>query len=323
MTMLYPLRFQPIFRRYLWGGRRLGTVLNKPIGDESDYAESWELVDRGADQSVISNGPLSGTTLGQLVREHGEELLGLHHPQVRFPLLVKLLDAHTQLSVQVHPDDAHAALLSPPDFGKTEAWVILAAEPGSYLYAGLRRGFDRHALEREISRGTCELCLHRVEPRVGDCFFLEAGTVHALGPGLLVAEIQQSSDTTYRLYDWNRLGPDGKPRALHVDQGLEVTNFDAGPVHPCQPQSTDQTFVERLVSSEKFILDRRRIDAPQSLGGDDRCHIMMVIEGTATISGDPSQQPLHAGDVALLPASAGTVEVTALKSAVILDAYLP
>src|SRR5690606_25050283 len=128
-----------------------------------------------------------------------------HAPQPRFPLLFKLLDAQKTLSVQVHPDDRRAALLNPPDYGKTEAWVVLDAEPGSLIYAGLKRGFDRHALAREIARGTVELCLHRFEPQPGDCVFIPAGVVHALGTGLLIAEIQQSSDTTYRLFDWNRV----------------------------------------------------------------------------------------------------------------------
>lgn len=323
MSQLYPLRFEPIFRRYLWGGRRLGSVLGKSIGEGGDYAESWEIVDHGADQSVVSYGSLAGKTLGELVRSQGKALLGKHDPQPRFPLLFKLLDANAQLSVQVHPNDEQAARLTVPDFGKTEAWVILAAEPGSYIYAGVRRGFDRHALAREVSRGTCELCLHRLEPRVGDCIFLPAGTVHALGPGLLVAEIQQSSDTTYRLYDWNRLGPDGKPRALHVEQSLEVIDFDKGPVAPQQPQPTEKPFVERLVECDKFVLDRWRLSAPQSIGGDDRCHIVCVLHGAVTVPEDPADRPLVVGEAMLVPAACKGVELRPQANTVLLDAYLP
>ena len=152
---LYPLRFEPLLKRYLWGGRRLETELGKSLGAGNDYAESWELVDRPQDQSRVSAGPLRGTTLGDLVRERGAELLGRHDPQPRFPLLIKFLDARQTLSVQVHPDDAQAAVLVSPDLGKTEAWVVLAAEPGSLIYAGLKRGFDRPAFERELRRGTC------------------------------------------------------------------------------------------------------------------------------------------------------------------------
>src|SRR5262249_21657736 len=130
-----------------------------------DYAESWEVCDHGKDQSLVVEGDVAGMSLGDLVQQRGKELLGRHHPQAQYPLLFKFIDAHRPLSVQVHPDDARAALLTPPDLGKTEAWVILSADPGSLIYAGLKRGFDRPALERELSRGTCELCLHRFEPK--------------------------------------------------------------------------------------------------------------------------------------------------------------
>ena len=208
------------------------------------------------DQSRVAAGPLAGTTLGELRAHCGQELFGRHHPQSRFPLLFKFLDCAKTLSVQVHPDDAQAARLSPPDLGKTEAWVVLAAEPNSVIYAGLKRGFDRHALEREVQRGTCELCLHRLEPKPGDCLFLPAGAVHASGAGLVIAEIQQASDATYRLFDWNRLGSDGKPRPLHMNQALEAIDYELGPVHVQTVQTTDSPQVNRLVECNKFVLDR-------------------------------------------------------------------
>ena len=322
-TALYPLRFVPVLRRYLWGGRRLESMLCKPLGPGDDYAESWEIVDRGADQSIVADGPLAGVPLADLVAHYGPALLGRHHPQQRFPLLMKFLDAQQQLSVQVHPNDEQAALLRPPDLGKTEAWVILAAEPGSFIYAGLRRGIDRTALARAIARGTCEECLERIEPRAGDCIFLPAGTVHALGPGLLVAEIQQSSDTTYHLFDWNRKGPDGKTRPLHIDEALAVIDFERGPARPVTPAPTDRPHVERLVACEQFVLDRWSFDEPQTAGGDDRCHILAVIDGAAVVEGDASGRPLGRGDVVLLPAELGAVTVMPHGAAVLLDAYLP
>lgn len=323
MQTFPPLRFQPILRRHLWGGRRLESVLGKSLPPGDDYAESWEVVDRGADQSVVAEGPLAGVPLSQLVRESGSALLGRHAPQPRFPLLFKFLDATQELSVQVHPNDEQASRLHPPDLGKTEAWVILAADPGSVLYAGLKRGFDRSAFERELNRGTAELCLHRIEPQPGDCVFVPAGLVHALGAGLLVAEIQQSSDTTYRLFDWNRVGPDGQPRALHIPQGLAATNFLFGPTAVQIPQATSQPFVERLVQCEKFILDRWRWMDSQALGGDERCHILVLLEGTVEISGGFPTQMLHPGETRLLPASAGVVELSATRPSVLLDIYLP
>ncbi len=323
MSSLYPLRFRNLFRRYLWGGRRLETVLGKQLGDGQDYAESWEVVDHGEDQSVIADGPLAGTTLGELVARRGEELLGRHHPQSRFPLLFKFLDANRDLSVQVHPDDEAAAKLDPPDLGKTEAWVILHADPGSLIYAGLKRGFDRAALEREVNRGTTELCLHRFEPQAGDCVFIPAGTVHALGTGLVVAEIQQASDTTFRLYDWNRVGPDGKPRTLHVQQALDAIDYDAGPVKSQTPRPTDRPHVSRLVQCDKFELDRWQLNGRESIGGDNRFHIVSVIQGEVCVSGETSAQPRAKGQTTLLPASIGPVELTANTSSLLLDMYLP
>ncbi len=322
MTLLYPLRFQPILRRYLWGGRRLET-LGKALGAGNDYAESWEIVDHAADQSVVAGGPLAGLTLSQLIAQHGAELMGRHNGLRQFPLLLKFLDAHDRLSIQVHPDDARAARLVPPDLGKTEAWVILAAEPSSYLYAGLRRGIDAETLKREVARHTCELCIERTEPRVGDCFFLPAGVLHALGPGLLVAEVQQASDTTYRLYDWSRLGPDGQPRKLHVEAALEAIDYHYGPVSAQRPQPTADPRVQRLVACDKFVLERSTFSSDADFGGDQRCHILMVLDGSLDVERDPSGQTLERGGVMLLPAELGKVVARARGPAVVLDVYLP
>ena len=192
MPNLYPLRFEPILRRYLWGGRRLETVLGKRLGDGDDYAEIWEIVDHGNDHSVVTHGPHARRTLHELVTEFGPELFGRHVPQAQFPLLLKFLDANKTLSVQVHPNDQQAAELDPPDLGKTEAWVVLAAEPGSKIYAGLQPGVDRDVLQQHVEAGTCDRCLYQFQPQVGDCILLEAGTVHAIGAGLVIAEIQQA-----------------------------------------------------------------------------------------------------------------------------------
>lgn len=323
MAAVYPLRFQPILRQYLWGGRRLGSELGKPIRDEGVFAESWEVCDHGDDQSVVAAGPLSGKTLRQLVGELGEELFGRHHPQARFPLLLKFLDCQRPLSVQVHPNDLQAAKLDPPDLGKTEAWVVLATEPGSVIYAGLKTGVDRRMLAQEIAAGTTESCLHTIEPKAGDCLFIPAGTVHALGAGLLIAEIQQSSDTTFRLFDWNRLGIDGRPRQLHVEQALSVIDFQRGPVTMQVERPTDRASVGRLVDCDQFILDRWQIQAPCSLGGDGRFHILAVTDGELTVEGDAVSGPLKKGSTILLPAACGEVQLTPCGGAVVLDSYLP
>jgi mannose-6-phosphate isomerase len=323
MPLDTPLRFQPVFRRYLWGGRRLGTLLHKPIGPEEDWAESWEVVDHGQDQSVVADGPYAGQTLHALVVEHGQELFGRHHPQSQFPLLFKYLDAQWPLSLQVHPNDDYARRMTPPDLGKTEAWYVIDAAPGSVLYAGLKRGFDRAAVEREIARGTLELCLNVIEPKAGDCIFIPAGVPHALGAGLVIAEIQQASDTTFRLFDWNRVGPDGRPRALHVEQGLEVIDYDFGPVAPQTPAATDRPGVERLIACDKFVLDRAMVSESHALGGDDRCHIVTVTKGSVSLPTNAGEVTLSLGQTALLPAAAGSILAQGSSESELLDMYLP
>ena len=317
------LRFSPILREYLWGGRRLGTDLGKPIGSGPHYAESWEVVDHGADQSTVSNGPLAGKTLHELVKQEGPALFGRHYPRDQFPLLLKFLDCNQTLSVQVHPNDEQAATLNPPDLGKTEAWVVLAAEPGSKIYAGLKPGVDRQILEYELARGNCEASLHQFEARVGDCVLIEAGTVHALGAGLLIAEIQQASDTTYRLFDWNRVDRDGKPRELHIQQALDVTNYARGPVNPVTPFATSDREIERLVECDKFILDRLRLSAPRALPDDNRFHILAVIEGAVSIGAGNENYKLRRGDTVLVPATTREVKIAPTDLAVLLDMFLP
>jgi mannose-6-phosphate isomerase len=323
MDSLYPLRFRPLLRQYIWGGRRLERSFGKRLPPGDDWAESWEICDRGADQSMVEFGPLAGCVLSDLVARYGCDLLGRHHPQTRFPLLLKFLDAAQTLSVQVHPNDSQAAKLDPPDLGKTEAWVVLEAEPGSLIYAGLKPGIDRERLATAIQKGKCEDCLHVVRPSPGDCIFLPAGTVHALGAGLLVAEIQQSSDVTYRLHDWNRLGPDGRPRPLHIDAGLNAVDFGRGAVEPRQPRPTQRPEVERLVECEQFILDRWHFDLPLTAAGDNRCHIVAVLAGEVRIEGDPAKTALKRGGTALLPAALGPVQICPQAGTVLLDAYLP
>lgn len=314
-----PLSFRPLLKEYVWGGRRLGTLLGKPLGDGDSYAESWEIVDHGVDQSVVVDGPWAGTTLHELVERCGADLLGRHHPQRQFPLLFKYLDAQLTLSVQVHPNDEQAAQLTPPDLGKTEAWVVLAAEPGSKIFAGLKPGVDRAQLEQALAAGTCDECLHRLEPKVGDCIFLEAGTVHALGDGLVIAEIQQASNTTFRLFDWNRADRDGKPRPLHIQESLDTINFARGPVAPQVPVPTDRPHVERLVACDKFILERWRFNVPRKCGGDNRCHLVAVLEGTIDVAG----RQFRYGESLLIPAACQDAVFKPLGRAVLLDMYLP
>ena len=315
----YPLRLKSIFRRYLWGGRRLETMLGKSLGEGDDYAESWEVVDHGEDQSEVIDGAVAGQSLRQLVSEHNAELFGKHAGLEQFPLLLKLLDCNRTLSVQVHPNDEQAAQLDPPDLGKTEAWVVLAADEGSKIYAGLKSGVTREELNSALHEGRCEECLHEFEPAVGDCVFIEAGTIHALGAGLLIAEIQQASDTTFRLFDWNRLDADGNRRPLHIEQSLATIDFSRGPVAIQKPQATSDGGRERLVDGDKFVLDRISVRDNYACGGDDRFHVVVVIEGAIQIDG----MTFEKGETCLLPAAAGRVDISARSNASVLDSYLP
>jgi mannose-6-phosphate isomerase len=323
MTPLYPLHFRPVLKRYLWGGRGLGEVLGKPIGEGSDYAESWEIADHPQGQSLVANGPLAGTSLSELVLTRGRELFGKHEVPSRFPLIFKLLDCHQDLSVQVHPNDLAAANLDPPDLGKTEAWVILSAAPGGRVYAGLKKGCDFAGFSRALREGRVAEQMHSFEPRPGDCIFIPAGTIHALGAGLMVAEIQQASDTTYRLYDWGRVGADGKPRALHIEQGLAAIDFSAVEVSPQKVRDGNDPGCECLVACDRFVLLRWQIDREIKIGGDDRFHILCVVEGAVRLVSDAGQLEMPQGQTVLLPASVSAVLLQPTNSATVLEMTLP
>jgi mannose-6-phosphate isomerase len=328
---LYPLRFEPILKELIWGGRRLGTLLGKPLGEGAHYAESWEIADHRDDVSRVADGPLEGVSLRELVRGRGAELLG---PALakgsggQFPLLVKMLDAHQVLSVQVHPDDDRGRRLA-ADNGKTEAWVILHAEPGSLIYAGLRRGVTRDDLAAAMRNGTVEPLLHRFEPQPGDCILIPAGTVHAIGAGVVLAEIQQMSDATFRIYDWGRTGHDGRPRKLHPDEALESTDFDAGPVDPVasRPEPIAGGTREDLVRCPYFALERLRLDAGASggvpVGGPERFTILVGLEGSAEVRHGGKATPLGYGQTLLLPAALGACTLVPRGGASVLTCTVP
>ncbi len=323
---LYPLHFEPILRRLIWGGRRLGTILHKNIGPESDYAESWELSDYHDQVSVVSEGPLAGTTLRELVSDRAEEIFGagVGHRQ-QFPLLVKFIDASQNLSVQVHPDDEKGRRLA-GDNGKTETWVILAADPGSLIYAGLKSDVGAEQFREAIESGRVEPLLHRFEARPGDSILIEAGTVHAIGAGVLLAEIQQMSDATFRVFDWNRVGPDGKPRELHIHQAMESIDFRRGPVNPIASKVEEIRGIgtrERLTHSRYFALERLKIGRPTMVGSPDRFTVLMGLEGNVELSHGKWSGRLNFGQTMLLPASLGSCEMTPQGDAVVLTCVVP
>lgn len=321
-----PLAFGPIIKRAIWGGQRLGTLMGKEIGSAQDAAESWEIADHGGDVSVVRNGDLAGTSLRDLVQNHPAELFGKGRSgQTQFPLLVKLIDARESLSVQVHPNDQLAKTLA-NDNGKTESWVVLDAEPDALIYAGLKPDVTRDMLERAIEHGTVEPLLHRFEPKPGDCLLIEAGTVHAIGAGVLVAEIQQMSDTTFRLFDWNRVGADGNPRELHVEKGLRSTDFARGPVDPIVPKPLvleNGDVREPLAVCPYFEIERWTIESPAEIGRDDRFTILLVAEGEIEIRGPGGDLPAKRGETILLPASLGPTMIHPMGRAVVLACQQP
>lgn len=322
---MQPLTFDPLIKRIRWGGRRLGTVLGKPIGAATDAAESWELSDYQDDQSLVATGPYAGWTLNRLVRETGADLLGVHADCEQFPLLIKFLDANDRLSVQVHPNDEQARLFAPRANGKTESWVILDAEPDSRLYVGLKPDVDRSILERSLAAGTVEKCLHTYTVSAGDCILVPAGTVHAVGEGILLAEIQQSSDLTFRLYDWGRLGPDGELRELHITQALECTDFERGPVGPVVPRliSTGPHRLEELVRTRYFVIRRHTARESFSVAPENRFRAILTLRGCAETRAGEEASSLEPGQTLLVPASSPPLEVCPDDEIVLLETFLP
>lgn len=308
-TALYPLRFEPIFQKRIWGGRRLEEVLGHILPGDEPIGEAWVLSDQGQHLSRVANGPLRGQRLRQLMEERPEGLLGeAANRHARFPLLLKFLDARDTLSVQVHPDDRHTHLLPPGQRGKTEAWVVLHAEPGSRIYAGLKPGTGPEELRQALHKQTVADCLVSFEPQPGDCVFLPAGTVHALGGGLVIFEVQQNSDVTYRLYDWDRVDAQtGKPRQLHIEESLACTDFTAAVSGPVQAVSEPECPAqrERLVACPFFQLWRWHTEKPFRVGAAGTCRILVGIKGRLNAEHGQQQHPVRQGDVLLLPAEVG------------------
>ncbi|QDT39325.1 type I phosphomannose isomerase catalytic subunit [Stratiformator vulcanicus] len=320
-----PLTFRPIIKRIRWGGTRLASVLGKEIGDATDAAESWEIADHGDDQTIVDRGSLEGQPLGELVRSHKDELFGLQNSSDQFPLLIKFLDANDRLSVQVHPYDELARKFDPQENGKTEAWVILSADPGSKLFIGLKQGVGPEELRAALDATTVEDCLHTVEVKRGDCVFVPAGTVHAIGEGIVLAEIQQMSDLTFRLYDWGRVGADGKPRQLHIEESFQCIDFDRGPVNPVAPTVIEEGphRIEELVRSDYFVIRRHTIAAGSTLDAVAHFRVLLTIEGAGQLTVNESEVPLELGRTVLLPATADSVSIKATEPLTLLEAYVP
>ena len=319
-STLYPLTFEPILKERVWGGRKLDALYQKPLPQATPIGESWEISDRPGDISWIANGSLAGKDLHWLIERHGKELFGANHAApARFPLLIKLLDAAEKLSLQVHPPAALAATLQGEP--KTEMWYIADAAPGAELYVGLRRGVTRAEFEKKIKDGTVADCFHRVQVRAGDAMFLPSGRVHAIGGGLVIFEIQQNSDTTYRVFDWNRLGLDGKPRPLHVAESLASIDFNDFEPNAIRPEFQGPGPIQRqmLVRDPLFTVESIRLEPGAQVAlSPGRMQIVGVVSGELNIVSQADPVALLPGRFALLPAALRDTAVKARGSATFL-----
>jgi mannose-6-phosphate isomerase len=305
--MLYPLRFRPIPQERIWGGRNLETLYGKQLPPGKSIGESWEVSDRPGAESEIINGPLAGQTLHTLVQHHPRELLGgapAHGG--RFPLLVKILDAEEKLSLQVHPPAGRAVELKGEP--KTEMWYIVHARPGARLYVGLEEGVTPAVFEQKIREGSVAECFQQVEVRSGDAMFLPSGRVHAIGAGLVIFEIQQNSDTTFRVFDWNRTDASGKARQLHIAESLRSIDFSDFCPQPIRQETG--VFTEANMHIQTLVEDSLfSVEAVTCASG---CHIeyapgipriIGVIEGEVRVAHPKHPLDLKAGDFCLIPAA--------------------
>ena len=328
-----PLTFAPCLKDYMWGGRNLARLTGRELPG-GVIAESWEISGHSAGPSVVDNGPLEGVTLPELVAAYGPALVGRRGQRAgepgTFPLLVKLLDASHALSVQVHPDDDYAEAHRLGEPGKTEMWYILNTKPGAQIIHGLQPGTDGAALRRAVSEGRVQDCLRLLTVRPGDAVMVPAGTVHGILSGIVLVEIQQTSDTTYRICDWDRAGPDGRPRELHIERAMEAIHFgDPGPgiVEPRTVGTDPGVRRELIAQCDKFVVERVSVRA----GAEFQARLDgETFEAWGVLSGEVSfaatgSPPLGLRPVrfTLLPATTGLCRVRAVADSVLLRSYLP
>jgi mannose-6-phosphate isomerase len=295
---VYPLKFEPIYKRRIWGGRKLEEVFGRQLPAGEKIGESWELADLPEDKSVVANGELAGMTIREVVERFPKEITGDKNFPVPFPLLIKILDAEDVLSVQVHPDPQTVKRAGRGE-PKTECWYIISAAPGAVIYKGLKDGVTKEQLAQTIEDGTVADTLAKVSVNAGECHFLPAGTAHAIGPGLLIAEIQTPSDTTYRVFDWNRVDDAGNARELHIEQALESIHFDQS------SKDLPVATIGRLAGCEYFKIDKgHQAGNCELLLSPGEMKALIFLSGMGAIlgsEGDPVE--FAAGDCVLIPAA--------------------
>lgn len=299
---LYPMLLEPVLHKRVWGGRRLESLFSKRLPSDEPYGESWEL----HDTATVANGAHQGRTLGDLLSEYGAALIGPDNdPAQGFPLLIKILDAEQWLSIQVHPNDQFAAELEGDPRGKTEAWYVLAAQPDARLVIGIQPETPIATVKAAIENSTLEDLLVYADVTRGDVLQIEAGTIHAIGAGIVIYEVQQSSDVTYRLYDWGRMGLDGKPRELHIDKSLKVSNLETLPSIR-REESADKSVT--VIQSQYFVTLRHTLHDEAialSTGGRD-FHALTCVEGRLSIiTANGNALDFIVGQTVLIPAAVG------------------
>ena len=317
---LGPIQLRASLHETIWGGEHLRALAGKDVPPGKQIGESWET----ALDAVATNPPFAGETLGALTERYGTELIGARALEVfgaRFPLLTKFIDAHAQLSVQVHPNDEYAAAHEGGKLGKTEVWYILQAEPGAQVVYGLEHEATKDEVRRAIAANTLEALLHSVTVRPGDVVFVPAGTVHAIGAGVALYELQEYSDITYRLYDYGRLQADGRPRDLHIEQGLAVMRYQPHEMERVTPLEREGRRI--LVGCRYFVLEE--VALAGELTGTIRpnsCQIITVLSGQCAITSPAGHVTLQHGETAVLPASLGA-HTLAGEDVRILRAWIP
>ncbi|WP_420644477.1 type I phosphomannose isomerase catalytic subunit [Candidatus Leptofilum sp.] len=324
---LYPLLFEPVLKDYIWGGRNL-EKLGRKLPAEGVIAESWEIAGHEDGTTRVANGRFAGKLLAELHQELGLDLIGSRsawaQERGKFPLLIKLLDANRPLSVQVHPQDDYALENEGNELGKTEMWVVLQAKPGAEVILGVSHAISQDEFRVAIKSNQLEPHLHRIQVKAGDHICVPAGSLHAIMDGLLIAEIQQNSNTTYRVYDWGRVGADGRPRSLHVDKALDVINFEQIAPKICPPEPiSDENGVRRslLCQNEYFVTERVEMAAGSTFSGNctgETMEIWGVMEGVVSVN----DLVLTAVRFVLLPAAMGKFAIIAQSSATLLRSYV-
>lgn len=319
--MLYPLTFKPVLMERVWGGRRLGELYAKDLPPDAPIGESWEITDRPEGVSEITNGPMAGKDLRWLMEHHRDALLGDGRDHDgRFPLLIKILDCSQKLSLQVHPPPHKAAEMNGEP--KTEMWYVADAKPDADIFVGLKQGVTAEEFERKIGDGSVADCFHRHKVKQGDVMFLPSGRVHALGAGSVIFEIQQNSDTTYRVFDWNRVGLDGNPRELHVPEAMAAINFeDFEPGLVAAEFAGGEIRKRTIVDDALFTVENWKINAGATTSPrSGECQVVALLSGTAEISDGQTQVPLSPGQFCLLPASLASRSIRTFEAAELLMA---